>query len=292
VINYSKLYVSSRVIGSSAFSRRLQTATESVSVENEDNCKPFSAIPKEKGLPYFGTFLTSTIKNLNQLFLVSVERVKKHGKIWRERRFPGKVFDAVFVIDPKDVQEMFKTEGKIPHRANIPGFQEVRKASAGPEGEMGLIYSDGEKWLSQRQSMSRYMMMPKMVNLYYEDFNAITHELVEVLTHQRNPERNGRMDDIENILFKWAFESTSKFVLGNTFGALGADMSVEGSKFIDSVHQFNIYSGKVAKEPPFLRRFIKTKNLKGALKAQDDILRMGAKVMMLSLESLYQYICT
>ena len=69
-------------------------------------------------------------------------------------------------------------------------------------------------------------------------------------------------------------------------------MSVEGSKFIDSVHQFNIYSGKVAKEPPFLRRFIKTKNLKGALKAQDDILRMGAKVMMLSLESLYQYICT
>jgi cytochrome P450 len=74
-------------------------------------------------------------------------------------------------------------------------------------------------------------------------------------------------------------KATSKFVLGNTFGALGADMSVEGSKFIDSVHQFNIYSGKVAKEPPFLRRFIKTKNLKGALKAQDDILRMGAKVI-------------
>jgi hypothetical protein len=56
------------------------------------------------------------------------------------------------------------------------------------------------------------MMMPKMVNLYYEDFNAITHELVEVLTHQRNPERNGRMDDIENILFKWAFELVLDFL--------------------------------------------------------------------------------
>ena len=54
--------------------------------------------------------------------------------------------------------------------------------------------------------MSRYMMMPKMVNLYSEDFNAITHELVEVLAQRRNTERNGRMDDIEDVLFKWAFE--------------------------------------------------------------------------------------
>ena len=55
-------------------------------------------------------------------------------------------------------------------------------------------------------------------------------------------------------------------------------MSVESTNYISSVHKLSEYSAKVVKEPPFLRRFVKTKNWKEALKAQNDVLRMGAKV--------------
>ena len=54
--------------------------------------------------------------------------------------------------------------------------------------------------------MSRYMMMPKMVNLYAEDFNVITQELVDVMEKARDPEKQNIVEDVENILFKWAFE--------------------------------------------------------------------------------------
>ena len=54
--------------------------------------------------------------------------------------------------------------------------------------------------------MSRYMMMPKMVYLYAEDFNVITQELVDVMEKARDPEKQNIVEDVENILFKWAFE--------------------------------------------------------------------------------------
>ena len=54
--------------------------------------------------------------------------------------------------------------------------------------------------------MSRYMMMPKMVNLYAEDFNVITQELVDVMEKARDPEKQNIVEDVEDILFKWAFE--------------------------------------------------------------------------------------
>ena len=54
--------------------------------------------------------------------------------------------------------------------------------------------------------MSRYMMIPKMVNLYAEDFNVITQELVDVMEKSRDPQKQNFVEDVENILFKWAFE--------------------------------------------------------------------------------------
>lgn len=39
--------------------------------------------------------------------------------------------------------------------------------------------SQGEEWLAQRQPMSKYLLVPKGVNQYSKDFNAIARDLVE-----------------------------------------------------------------------------------------------------------------
>ena len=109
------------------------------SVEKEE-AKPFDAIPREKGLPYFGTFLKTLIEYRLKTFLAPFERIKKHGNIWREQTIPGEK-EAVHVVDYKDVQEVFRAEGKMPHRLSIPGFQDVRTASAGSDGELGVLFS-------------------------------------------------------------------------------------------------------------------------------------------------------
>ena len=54
--------------------------------------------------------------------------------------------------------------------------------------------------------MSQYLLIPKMVNLYAKDFNKIVQDLLEVLEETRKPEKHYQVEDIEEVLFKWAFE--------------------------------------------------------------------------------------
>ena len=71
---------------------------------------------------------------------------------------------------------------------------------------------------------------------------------------------------------------TSKFILGMKFGVLQGEMSEESDIFIKSTQDFFKYSAKVAQEPPVLRNFVETKTWKAALKAQEEMIKMGTKV--------------
>ena len=118
----------------------LRHQATTVSLEKAES-KPFDTIPREKGLPYFGTFLNNIFAfRFSKFFLIPLERIKKHGKIWVEQPFPG-VGEIVNIVDYRDVQQVFRAEGKTPHRLSIPGFQDVRTASAGPDGELGVLFS-------------------------------------------------------------------------------------------------------------------------------------------------------
>ena len=65
--------------------------------------------------------------------------------------------------------------------------------------------SQGEEWLAQRQPMSKYLLVPKGVNQYSKDFNAIARDLVERVRKEAAGE-NGELVDSEGLLFKWSFE--------------------------------------------------------------------------------------
>ena len=108
----------------------------------EEEARPYKDIPKERGLPYFGTFL----KNFKAFrtgtsHTTALDSIKKHGVIWREQQFPGQGFESVLIVDSKDVEKVFRVEGKTPKRINIPGLQDVRSASPGTEGELGVLFS-------------------------------------------------------------------------------------------------------------------------------------------------------
>ena len=62
------------------------------------------------------------------------------------------------------------------------------------------------------------------------------------------------------------------------FGVLQGELSEESDIFIKSTQDFFKYSAKVAREPPILRKFVETKTWKAALKAQDEMIKMGTEV--------------
>ena len=86
-------------------------------------------------------------------------------------------------------------------------------------------------------------------------------------------------------------QATSKFVLGIKVGALKGERSEDSDIFINSVHDYIESGAKVAQEPPIVRRFVETKTWKAALKAQDAMVQMGAKVSN-PRQVLYYFIST
>ena len=136
--SYNVSVVRNRCIGLTPL--RSQTTSSPARSEIEE-AKPFFAIPRENGVPYYGTFLKERKRFISAPQQIALDRIEKHGKIWREQAFPGRTFDAVYTVNHEDVEKMYRVDGRTPQKQSIPGLQPIRETSGGMEGELGLIFS-------------------------------------------------------------------------------------------------------------------------------------------------------
>ena len=105
-----------------------KTATD----ENSENIKDFSELPGPKGLPIFGTTLT-TLKAVSshQLHKYFQSRFQKFGPIFHEKLGGNSM---VFIHDPDDVAGLFRNEGKYPVRTQFKAWKVQRQVSGQPLG--------------------------------------------------------------------------------------------------------------------------------------------------------------
>ena len=91
---------------------------------SEEPVKSLSEIPGPKGLPLLGTSLEYARykEKAHKLFF---ERVKKYGKIYKEKMMSGYPM-MVSVCDARDVETVFRSDGKYPEREELPIMHEVR----------------------------------------------------------------------------------------------------------------------------------------------------------------------
>ena len=103
-------------------------------LQRSEPAKPFSEIPSKKGLPILGTLLDFTSKDVRyKMHKVTRKRFEELGMIFREKVSPS--FPEMVVIgDPRDVETVFRSEGKWPHRPNIEIWEEARKELSIPLG--------------------------------------------------------------------------------------------------------------------------------------------------------------
>ena len=66
------------------------------------------------------------------------------------------------------------------------------------------MYSDGERWESQRKPMSKFMMVPRKLGEYHEAFNEVSLDLVNLLKLERG--EDNIYCDVLSVLRRWSFE--------------------------------------------------------------------------------------
>ena len=107
-----------------------------------------------------------------------------------------------------------------------------------------------------RSPMSKFMMVPRKVAEYHEDFNNITLDLLKNIELKKHPDTS-MLTDVPRCLFNWSFEgkyfrvtfsiiadgahlaAVAFFSLGKRFGALNLDGTTpESQEIIDAVERF------------------------------------------------------
>ncbi|XP_070561087.1 probable cytochrome P450 49a1 [Ptychodera flava] len=232
--------------------------------------RPFEEIPKPRFLPIVGTLLDYTALgpySIEKMLDACVDRYRKFGKIWIES-FGTKA--TVNIIDPADVEVMFKHDGRMPER---PSLEPLVKAREMYKRSIGVANLQGKEWRRIRSGVQSFVMRPKSVAQYIPDLDDVSKDFIALMKELRN--EDGEIPDFQNEIYKWALESVSKVTLDTRLGCLerNLDPQSEAQQMIDATGDFFVYLGKLVFSFP-LYKFISTPSWRTFLRSQDTFFRI------------------
>ncbi|XP_078598369.1 putative cytochrome P450 49a1 [Branchiostoma floridae x Branchiostoma japonicum] len=260
---------------------RLQSTRAEESVAYDTAARPFEEIPGPKGLPLIGTALEYSpfgrfpIKtNLRSSYR---ERTKIFGSIYREKIGP---LDLVVISDPKEIEKVFRNEGRYPERLpleSIKAYRELKKLPA------GVVNLNGPEWQRVRSSVQKDLMRPKTVGAYASLQDDVTRDLVDVIRALIGKEESGgQVQNFINYVYRWALESISVVVLDKRLGCLTLDDLEPGSDaklMIDGVNDFFDSFVVLETSATGLYKYISTPTWRRFEKAIDQWHTVAAKLL-------------
>ncbi|KAK6170144.1 hypothetical protein SNE40_018610 [Patella caerulea] len=203
-------------------------ATPQLSDINTTNPKPFKDIPGPTGiynLPKIGAMFL--FKPFSKYGLESIHEVSdnlndKYGPIFRFG--PG----GVSTSDPKDIEQVYKNEGKYPVR---PGLELASIYHERSQKEKGLALLEGEKWAELRQKVQKVTVRPKSALHYIEGQSGVAKDLVLLL-------KSTKPEDIRELLFIYAIESIAVVCFNKRLGILGGHVTEDVKNYLENMKVF------------------------------------------------------
>ncbi|KAL3861340.1 hypothetical protein ACJMK2_007376 [Sinanodonta woodiana] len=219
------LHLSCRRIGHSVnVAHQSQYRTVGTAPDTVVNPQPFHDIPKE-GYPLIGN-LIGTMRNTKRSYLYLKEMHEKHGPIFRSKVGP---IEAIFILDPVGVEQVFRAETKYPKRFNVDVWLDTRKEIGERDG---LLTSEGSDWHSQRRKVNQTMLNTKVVN---SSMNSITVVVKDFLDYLLSLQQKKQSIALNDEIFKWSIESIGNVLYDTRLGCFGENPSVEERDFAHAV---------------------------------------------------------
>ncbi|BFZ24576.1 hypothetical protein BsWGS_27614 [Bradybaena similaris] len=195
----------------------LKSCPASQTLDTVSEVKPFKDIPGPKGIytwPLIGTMLHfkpfTKIEPASIQILVD-EMFDKYGNIFKIQL--GQ--DLVMVCDPKDVETVFRNEGRYPVATKVSiNDAYIRRNNL----KETLTELQGKEWHALRAPLNRKLMKVDSASYYLQPQNAVADEFVKILaTQQMSP------DALAKLFFRYAVESISVVCFNTRLGFLDSD---------------------------------------------------------------------
>ncbi|XP_059176958.1 probable cytochrome P450 12a5, mitochondrial [Physella acuta] len=206
--------------------------TSVASSVNKHEVKPFEEIPGPRGLyslPYIGSVLhfkpfgKYTPQTIDKLFENLHER---YGSVVRVQL--GRTY--VLVENPKDIETVFRNEGKYPYRLPIDIYKFVCEKNG---YKPTLSQTQGEAWHALRTPANKSLMKADSAYHYLVPQNAVADDFVNILATQKlTPE------EMKDLFFRYASESIGVVVFNTRLGFLGTSLDKEKSEFLAATKDF------------------------------------------------------
>ncbi|XP_049960933.1 probable cytochrome P450 301a1, mitochondrial [Schistocerca serialis cubense] len=196
--------------------------------------RPFEEIPGPRPLPLVGNlwrFLPplGEFRKLDPVGMLVAIR-ERYGDIAKVVGVPFKQ-PMVYLFSPDDIQKVYRHEGPWPRRGSVQSVSYYRTVTRRDwfQGDVGVIFSEGEKWLELRRKVNRPMMQPRSAKQYMAPIDSIALEFVDRMLDLRD--ENGKMPlDFKNELNKWALESISLVALDARLGCLERNLPADSEQ--------------------------------------------------------------
>ncbi|CAG2177776.1 unnamed protein product, partial [Oppiella nova] len=209
---------------------------------DNDVLKPFDAIPGPKPLPAIGNKwrylpLIGEYK-IHEMDVNSELKLRKYGKVVRE--VIDKNLTILHVFDPKDMEAVFRQEGRYPCRRSHRALLKYRADRPHLYSSGGLFPENGVKWYDLRRKFQQRLMSAASVGYYVGECETITAQLIRYIRDKRDAREE--MVDFLNDLYLWALENTGVLALDSRLGCLYADQLADDSdvkRLIRAAHETN-----------------------------------------------------
>lgn len=236
--------------------------------------KPFDELPGPKSYPLIGgirNYLPGGRFYKKQFMDMHKECTEEYGSIYRETVLPG--IEMVHISDPKDFEEVFRSDAKHPIRQAFFMLAHYNKKYNG--NVQGLLTSQGNDWRGIRKKVQQKMLRPKAVASYLPEQSIVADELWDHVISLRNREKE--VTDLRPELDKYAAECVGVVCFNKRLGAF-KDLSPESDaqKFIQAVSVVMDISQKEFKQLPWYRLW-KTPSFNKLIEAQSFIREIAVK---------------
>nr|UZM28237.1 disembodied [Henosepilachna vigintioctomaculata] len=163
--------------------------------------KPFRNIPGPLSLPIIGTlyqYLPIVGKyNFDKMHINGMKKYKQFGPVVRERMLPG--VNVVWLFDPKDIEIMFRCEGKYPNRRSHLALEKFRLDRPNVYNTGGLLPTNGEKWWKLRKIFQKGLSSPSAIQRFIHGSDEIVNEFIERLSILTQKEQTDYLPEISRL---------------------------------------------------------------------------------------------
>ncbi|KAM9305714.1 sterol 26-hydroxylase, mitochondrial-like [Gastrophryne carolinensis] len=180
------------------------------------------------------------------------------------------------------MEALLRQEGKYPMRSDMHYWKvhrDLRDLAYGPFTE------EGHRWFTLRSVLNKRMLKPVEAVLYTGVINEVVSDLLSMFDNLRKETPSGVMvNDIANVLYRFAFEGISYILFETRIGCLEKTIPPESQKFINSIGAMLKYSVYVAILPtwtqnllPYYQRYLEN---------WDNIFEFGNKLIDQKMEKI------